>query len=135
MMPRHSSRTYQLGAAILLPFFALSPSLAAPVVYVNPDAEGASFSTSKKHLGAAICVTGPDGFVMEKRAESLLELSLHEDLADGIYSYEVTFDSMVKRDRKDGEDSSMRSSKASDSIASGAFRVVNGVVLNPNIKE
>ena len=134
-MSRHSSCAYQLGAAILISFFALSSSQAAPVVNVHPDATGVSFSTSKKHSGVKICVTGPEGFVLEKRGVSVASLRLHEDLADGVYTYEVTFDSMVKRSRRDGHDSTMRTRKTPDSIAAGAFTVVNGVALNPNIKE
>lgn len=134
-MSRCSTRLYKLGSAILFSIFAFSSVLASPVVHVQPDAEGASFNTSKKHSGVKICITGPDGFVLEKRGKSLDDLSLHEDLADGVYSYEVTFESMVKRVRREGDESSMQSSKTPDSIAGGAFTVINGVVLNPSIKE
>ena len=134
-MSRYIPRVYQLGSAILLSLFAFSSAQAAPVVNVHPDTAGVSFSTSKKHSGAKICITGPDGFVLEKRGASVANLSLHEDLADGVYSYEVTFDSMIKRARRDGDESSMQTRKTPDSIATGAFTVVNGVALNPNIKE
>lgn len=134
-MSRYTSRLYQLGSAILISFLAFSSVQAAPVVNVHPDASGVSFSTSKKHSGAKICITGPDGFVLEKRGVSVADFSVHEDLADGVYTYEVTFDSMVKRSRRDGDESSLRAMKTPDSIAAGAFTVVNGVALNPNIKE
>ena len=134
-MSRFTPRLYQLGSAILVSFFVFSSAQAAPVVHVRPDAAGVSFSTSKNHSGAKICITGPDGFVLEKRGASVADLSLYEDLADGVYTYEVTFDSMVKRGRRDGDESSMQVRKTPDSIAAGAFTVVNGVVLNPNIKE
>ena len=134
-MFRFTPRLSQLGSAILLLFLAFSSAQAAPVVNVHPDESGVSFSTSKKHSGAKICITGPDGFVLEKRGASVADLNLHEDLADGVYSYEVTFDSMVKRSRREGGESSMQARKTPDSIAAGAFTVVNGVALNPNIKE
>ena len=134
-MSGFTPRLYQLGSAILLSFFAFSSAQAAPVVNVHPDELGVSFSTSKKHSGAKICITGPDGFVLEKRGASVASLRLDEDLADGVYSYEVTFDAMVKRSRREGDESSMHTSKTPDSIAAGAFTVVNGVALNPNIKE
>ena len=134
-MSRRTPYLYRLGFAVLLSLFIFSSAQAESIVRVNQDAAGVTFSTNKNHSGAKICITGPDGFMLEKTGASLAALSLYKDLPDGAYSYEVTFDAVVKRSRRDGDESSMQAGRTPDSVATGTFTILNSVISNSDIKE
>lgn len=135
-MSRQISHIHRFGLALLFSLTVCSVAQAGKPVKANVHASGVSFSANENHSGATLTVTGPNDYYQQKKGASVASLGINDTLADGLYTYEITLEPREKRERPEEGDSSESSQNAqTGSISSGSFRVVNGVVVNPNITE
>lgn len=128
-------RIHRLGLAFLFSLTVCLSAQAGNAVKANVHASGVSFSAGNPHSGATLTVSGPNGYYEQKRGASVANLGINDVLADGLYNYEITLESTIKRETREGDEMSMQNRRTPGSISSGSFRVMNGSVVNPNITE